>query len=152
MLPVDAVIRTATAKGLQLREWLEKELQNVFAQDASNRFGGWLIRFKGMQIAFKAYEQLGKRIQKISVGNPVLDPLRTYTICACEREEDPQDMLCRLKGVKDARNTRHTLHSMLKEYLKEFSPITPALRADAKILDAPQSLLSQVSRVDYQFV
>lgn len=152
MLPVDAVIRTATATGLQLREWLEKELQNVFAQDASKRFGGWLVRFKGMQISFKAYEQLVQRIQEISVGGEALDPLKTYTICACEREGDPQDMLCHLKGVRDARNTNHTLHSMLKEYLKEFSPVTPALRADAKILDAPQSLLSQLTGVDYQFM
>ncbi len=152
MLPVDAVVRTATTTGLQLREWLEKELQNVFAQDASKRFGGWLIRFKGMQIAFKAYEQLGQRIQQVTVGGEPLDPLREYTICACEREGDPEDMLCRLRGVKNARNTDYTLHSVLKEYLKEYSPVSPTLRADAKILDGPQSLLSQVSGVDYQFV
>jgi hypothetical protein len=40
----------------------------------------------------------------------------------------------------------------MKEYLHKFSPVTPTLRHDAKILDAPQDLLSQVSGVDYQFV
>lgn len=152
MLPVDAIIRTGTATGSQLLEWLEKELQNVFAQDASKRFGGWLIRFKGMQMDFKAFEQLGKRIQKVTVNGQPLDPQREYSLCACEREGDPQDMLCRLKGVKNTQNTNYTLHSMMKEYLKEFSPVTPSLRADARILDGPQNLLSQVTGVDYQFV
>ena len=27
-------------------------------------------------------------------------------------------MLCRIKGVKDAKNTAHTLHSVMREYLK----------------------------------
>jgi S-sulfosulfanyl-L-cysteine sulfohydrolase len=151
MLPVDSTIRTAKATGQQLIEWLEKELQNVFAQDASKRFGGWLIRFKGMQVEFKAFERMGKRVQKVTIDNQALDPTKIYTLCACERDGDPEDMLCRMKGVKEGTNTSFTLHSMMKEYLQKFSPITPILRHDAKILDAPQTLLSQVSGVDYQF-
>lgn len=151
MLPVDATIRTGTATGAQLVEWLEKELQNVFAQDASKRFGGWLIRFKGMQVEFKAFERMGHRVQKVIIAGQPLDPNQSYTLCACERDGDPEDMLCRMKGVKNAHNTSFTLHSMMKEYLKEFSPVTPILRQDAKILDAPQTLLSQVHGVNYQF-
>lgn len=152
MLPVDATIRTGTATGTQLLEWLEKELQNVFAQDASKRFGGWLIRFKGMQVEFKAFEQVGHRVQKVNIAGQPLDPQKEYILCACERDGDPEDMLCRMRGVRNARNTAFTLHSMMKEYLKEFSPVTPALRHDAKVLDAPQTLLSQVHGVDYTFV
>jgi S-sulfosulfanyl-L-cysteine sulfohydrolase len=152
MLPVDSTIRTAKATGQQILDWLEKELQNVFAQDAAKRFGGWLIRFKGMQVAFKAFEQTGKRVQKVTIANQPLDPAKVYTICACERDGDPEDMLCRMRGVKEPKNTDFTLHSMMKDYLQKFSPVTPTLRQDAKILDAPQTLLSQVSGVDYQFV
>lgn len=152
MLPVDSTIRTAKATGQQIMDWLEKELQNVFAQDASKRFGGWLIRFKGMQVEFKAFERVGHRVQKVTIGNQPLDLNQSYTLCACERDGDPEDMLCRMKGVKEGTNTAFTLHSMMKEYLHQFSPITPTLRHDAKILDAPQDLLSQVSGVDYKFV
>lgn len=152
MLPVDATIRTGKATGQQIMDWLEKELQNVFAQDASKRFGGWLIRFKGMQVEFKAFEKVGHRVQKVTIGDQALDLNKSYVLCACEREGDPVDMLCRMKGVKEGTNTAFTLHSMLKEYLQKFSPITPILRHDAKILDAPQELLSQVSGVDYKFV
>ena len=152
MLPIDSTIRTAKATGQQIMDWLEKELQNVFAQDATKRFGGWLIRFKGMQIEFKAFEKNGQRVQKVIIDNNPLDLAKSYTLCACEREGDPNDMLCRMKSVKGGTNTDFTLHSMMKEYLQKFSPITPTLRQDAKILDASQELLSQVSGVDYKFV
>ncbi len=152
MLPVDSTIRTAKATGQQIIEWLEKELQNVFAQDASKRFGGWLIRFKGMQVEFKAFERVGHRVQKVTIADQALDLTKSYVLCACERDGDPDDMLCRMKGVKEGKNTAFTLHSMMKEYLQKFSPVTPILRHDAKILDGPQDLLSQVSGVDYQFV
>ena len=152
MLPVDSTIRTAKATGQQIMDWLEKELQNVFAQDASKRFGGWLIRFKGMQVEFKAFERVGHRVQKVTIADQALDLTKSYVLCACERDGDPDDMLCRMKGVKESKNTAFTLHSMMKEYLQKFSPVTPILRHDAKILDGPQDLLSQVSGVDYQFV
>ncbi len=151
MLPVDSTIRTAKASGQQILDWLEKEMQNVFAQDASKRFGGWLIRFKGMQVEFKAFERVGDRVQKVTIAGAELDKNRLYTLCACERDGDPEDMLCRMKGVKEATNTSYTLHSMMKEYLAKFSPVTPILRHDAKILDGPQDLLSQVTGVDYSF-
>jgi S-sulfosulfanyl-L-cysteine sulfohydrolase len=152
MLPIDSTIRTAKATGKQIMDWLEKELQNVFAQDASQRFGGWLIRFKGMKVEFKAFEKAGQRVQKVTIAGQPLDLTKSYVLCACEREGDPVDVLCRMKGVKEATNTAHTLHSVIKEYLQKFSPITPTLRHDAKVLDAPQELLSQVSGVDYKFV
>lgn len=127
-------------------------MENVFAKDASKRFGGWLIRLKGMQVEFKAFETMGKRVEKVTIGDQPIDLNRQYILCASEREGDLVDMLCRMKGIQEGTNTSFTSHSMLKEYLKEFSPITPTLRHDAKILDAPQDLLSQVSGVDYKFV
>lgn len=152
MLPVDATVRVGKATGQQLVDWLEKELQNVFAQDATKRFGGWVVRFKGMEVEFKAFERMGQRVKKVMIGDKPLELEKTYTIAACERDGDPADMLCRMKGVKEASNTSYTLHSVMKEYLKEFSPVSPKMRQAAKVLDAPQTLLSQVHGVDYQFL
>lgn len=152
MLPVEATVRTGKVKGKQLLAWLEKELQNVFAEDASKRFGGWVVRFKGMKVEFKAFAEFGERIQKVVIADEPLDLEREYTICACEREGDPDDVLCRMTGVKETKNTEFTLHGVVKDYLKEFSPVDPVLRHDSKVLDAPLTLLSQVSGVDYKFV
>ncbi|MBU0941461.1 MAG: bifunctional metallophosphatase/5'-nucleotidase [Bacteroidetes bacterium] len=151
MLPVDSTVRTAKVSGKQLINWLEKELNNVFATDASKRFGGWVVKFKGMEVQFNAFAEMGTRVQSITVKNVPIDPEKMYSIMACERDGDPEDMLCRMKGVMDPKNTTSTLHSVLKEYLKENSPVTPTPQKNAIILDAPETLLTQVSGVDYTF-
>ncbi|HOZ50493.1 MAG TPA: 5'-nucleotidase C-terminal domain-containing protein [Chitinophagaceae bacterium] len=151
MLPVDSTIRTAKVTGKQLKEWLEKELNNVFAKDASKRFGGWVVKFKGMKVSFNAFGEMGNRVQEATIKGQPIDENKFYSILACEREGDPADMLCRIKGVLDAKNTKSTLHTTMNEYLKVNSPITPTPNKNAHILDAKETLLSQVSGVDYTF-
>ena len=151
MFPVDSTVRTGMVTGKQIWEWLEKELHNVFAKNASERFGGWVIKFKGMKITFNAFAEKNKRVQTVTIGMAPLDPDKTYGICACERDGDPSDMRCRMKNVVAATNTQYTLHSVMKSYLAANSPVTPTLPGSADILDAPQTLLTQVTGVDYQF-
>lgn len=152
MLPVDSTIRIGKVSGLQIRQWLEKELNNVFAEEAAHRFGGWMVKFKGMEVAFEAFGAHGKRIKKVQISGAPLDEERTYTILACEREGDPDDMLCRMKNVREAFNTESTLHDAMLAYLKTNSPVTPLPPKAAVILDGPETLLSQVTGVDYTFV
>jgi 2',3'-cyclic-nucleotide 2'-phosphodiesterase (5'-nucleotidase family) len=151
MLPVDSTVRTAEVTGKQIRDWLEKELNNVFAKNAAERFGGWVIKFQGLEVSFEAFAEKGKRVKTATVKGAPLDELKIYSICACERDGDPEDMLCRIKGVKNPKNTVHTLHKVMTDYLQANSPVTPAPPLAAKILDAPQTLLTQVTGVDYQF-
>lgn len=151
MLPVDSTVRTGEVTGKQIHDWLEKELNNVFAKDASERFGGWVIKFKGMKVEFYAFGEKGKRVKSVSIQGQSLDPEKTYKICACERDGDPDDMLCRIRNVRNTKNTEHTLHGVMKKYLEVNSPVTPKLEKNAIALDAPDTLLTQVSGVDYQF-
>ncbi|MCC7245058.1 MAG: 5'-nucleotidase C-terminal domain-containing protein [Saprospiraceae bacterium] len=151
MLPVDSTVRTAKATGKQIREWLEKELNNVFAKDAAKRFGGWVVKFKGMEVEFLAFGEQGKRVQKVTVGGQPLDPEKLYSLAACERDGDPPNMLCRIPNVIEPENQPHTLHSLMRNYLKQHSPVTPRPTGRAKALDAPDTLLSQVSGVKYEF-
>lgn len=151
MLPVDSTIRTGKVTGKQIKEWLEKELNNVFAADASKRFGGWVIKFKGMEVKFNAFGEEGQRVQSAVVNGQALDFEKTYKICACERDGDPDDMLCRFRGVKETENTPFTLHQAMKSYLAKNSPVTPTPPNSAVALDVPATLLTQVSGVDYEF-
>ncbi|HRF25881.1 MAG TPA: 5'-nucleotidase C-terminal domain-containing protein [Ferruginibacter sp.] len=151
MLPVDSTVRTATVTGKQIMNWLEKELNNVFAKNAAERFGGWVIKFKGMKVSFNAFAENGKRVQEVMIKGQKLDPDKTYSIAACERDGDPADMLCRIRQVTNARNSNYTLHSVMREYLQKNSPVTPVPPQNAVVLDAPQTLLTQVTGVDYQF-
>jgi len=151
MLPVDSTVRTGIVTGQQLKDWLEKELNNVFAKDASKRFGGWVIKFKGMKVEFRAFDSLGNRVESILVDEKPLDLLAEYSILACERDGDPEDVLCRMKNVRQTKNTKFTLHQVMLEYLAVNSPVTPTPPMHAIVLDAPQNLLTQVTGVDYTF-
>lgn len=151
MLPVDSTVRTAEVTGKQISSWLENELNNVFAKNTSERFGGWVIKFKGMKIKFNAFGNKGERVKSVTVADEPLDQNKLYKICACEREGDPDDMLCRIRNVRNATNTKHTLHTVMKDYLLNNSPVTPTPPQNALVLDARQELLSQVTGVDYTF-
>uniref|UniRef100_UPI0040471B61 bifunctional metallophosphatase/5'-nucleotidase n=1 Tax=Algoriphagus sp. TaxID=1872435 RepID=UPI0040471B61 len=151
MLPVDSTIRTGKVTGKQIKEWLERELNNVFAADASKRFGGWVIKFKGMEVKFNAFGEEGKRVQSAVVHGLPLDFERVYKICACERDGDPDDMLCRFIGVQATENTPYSLHQAVKSYLATHSPVTPTPPQSAIALDVPATLLTQVSGVAYEF-
>ena len=151
MLPVDATVRTAKATGKQLREWMEKELNNVFSKEAAKRFGGWVVKFRGMEVKFNAFGEAGKRVQQITVAGQPLEPERLYTISACERDGDPATMLCRIPNVQEGKNMPYTLHTVLKAYLAQHSPVSPLPHGAAQALDAPATLLTQVSGVTYAF-
>ena len=152
MLPVDSTVRTAKVSGKQIKEWLEKELNNVFAKDASKRLGGWVVKFKGMKVEFKAFEEMGNRVKSVTVKGEKLNAEKMYVVSACEREGDPDTMLCRIPNVKEGTNTPFTLHEVMKEYLAQNSPVTPTPERNAIILDAPSTMLTQVYGVDYNFV
>jgi sulfur-oxidizing protein SoxB len=151
MLPVDSRVRTGQVTGQQLYTWMERELNNVFAEDASKRFGGWVTKFKGMELTFNAFGEEGKRIQSFTVKGQPLDLAKTYSISACERDGDPKDMVCRIKNVKNTVDLNITLHQVMLNYLAAHSPVTPTPPGAAKALDAPATLLTQVHGVDYEF-
>ena len=62
MLPINSKIRIGTVTGKQIKDWLEKELNNPFAKDTSERLNGWLIKLKGMKISFNAFGEKEKRV------------------------------------------------------------------------------------------
>ncbi len=32
------------------------------------RLGGWVVKFKGMKVEFKAFEELGNRVKEVTVN------------------------------------------------------------------------------------
>jgi 2',3'-cyclic-nucleotide 2'-phosphodiesterase (5'-nucleotidase family) len=151
MLPVDSDAKTGEITGTQLWNWMEKELHNVFAKNPAQRFGGWVVRFSGMEINFKAGEEMGKRLNWIKVKGEMVDLNKKYTIVACEREGDPDDTLCRVEKVMNPRKLNMTLHDIMREYLAVHSPVSPKIEKRVTATDVPQNLLSQLEGYDYEF-
>lgn len=151
MIPVDSDAKFGEATGKQLWDWLEKELHNVFAKDPAKRFGGWVVRFKGMTANFTMHNEMGKRVNWIKVGGKPIDLDRYYTIAACEREGDPDHTLCRLEHVRNPRLAGVTMHTILRDYFARFSPVAPKVEGRITATDAPQDILSQLEGYDYEF-
>ena len=45
-------LKSGIVTGRQIVEWLERELENALAKDPTQRFGGWFVRFSGLQVTF----------------------------------------------------------------------------------------------------
>jgi 5'-nucleotidase len=83
-------------------------------------------------------------------GEP-LDLNRSYTISACTREGDPEDMLCRMKNVKNVASKSYTMHDAVIDYLRAFSPVAPRLDGRAVATDLGPFNFSTLPGTDYQF-
>nr|MCU0399336.1 5'-nucleotidase C-terminal domain-containing protein [Cyclobacteriaceae bacterium] len=151
MLPVDSEAKTGLITGKQLWDWMEKELHNAFAKDPAKRFGGWVVRFKGMEVNFTIGNDPGKRVNWIKVKGKPLDLNKTYTFVACEREGDPDTTICRVDNVATPTRLGFTMHKILEEYLAKHSPVAPKLEGRANATDAPQTLLTQLMGFGYEF-
>lgn len=151
MLPVDSEAKMGKVSGQQLWDWLEKELHNAFAKDPSKRFGGWFVRFSGMEVNCTISNELGQRVNWVKVNGETLQLEKYYSVVACEREGDPDDTLCRIEKVKEPKKLGANLHQVIEEYLAVHSPVAPVLQNRATATDQPATLLTQLQGTTYQF-
>lgn len=152
MLPVNSEAKWAQVTGLQLKNWLEKELENVFAKDPTKRFGGWVVRFNGMKINITADKPKGQRVNSIKIKGKDMEDGTLYSVIACERDGDPDDTLCRIEHVLIPKKLNLTLHDIMREYLKVHSPVSPKVEGRVECTDKPITLLSQLEGYDYDFI
>lgn len=151
LLPVNEKVKTGKATGKQIKKWLEKEMHNAFAQDPTERFGGWLVRFSGMKVNFNSQNEKGQRINSLTVNGEPMEDDDYYTISACVRPGDPIDNLCRMSGVKDVEVKDYTIHEVVEEYLNEHSPVSPIIDGRAYAEDLGEYSFSTVPQTDYKF-
>jgi len=151
MLPVDSIIKTGVVSGEQILDWLENELENAFAKDATKRFGGWFVRYRGLFVRFTIARAVGARVQEVRIKEQPLIPGQRYTVVGCEREGDPDNTVCRIANVAEPRRVDINVHQVVTEYLARHSPVAPRLEGRAVATDAPADLLSQVEDSTYRF-
>lgn len=151
MLPVNSEVKSGIATGAQILDWLEKELQNAFAKDPAKRFGGWFVRYSGMEVNFTIGNEFGKRVNSVKIGGAPLDPAKEYKLIACEREGDPDDTICRMEKVKQPTKLGIMMHEVIEDYLAVHSPVFPKLEGRATATDQPQTLLTQLQGTTYEF-
>jgi 2',3'-cyclic-nucleotide 2'-phosphodiesterase (5'-nucleotidase family) len=151
MLPVDSTAKTGEVTGQQILEWLEKELENAFATDPSKRFGGWFVRFAGMEVNCTIGKPKGQRVNTVKIKGQPLDKNKMYKIVACEREGDPNDTLCRIEKVSNPVATQTSLHDVITAYLAATPVVAPKLEGRTIATDQPATLLTQLQGTTYNF-
>jgi len=151
MLPVNSEVKSGYATGTQIIDWLEKELHNAFAKDPAKRFGGWFVRFNGMEVNFTIGNEFGKRVNWVKVAKKPIELTKEYKITACEREGDPDDTICRMEKVKNPVLLKMLLHDVIEEYLHAKSPVSPKLENRSTATDEPPTLLTQLKGTTYEF-
>ena len=151
MLPVESAIKAGVVSGRQIVDWLENELENAFARDATHRFGGWFVRYKGLFVKFTIGKPAGERVQDVKVQGKPLVGAQRYTVLGCEREGDPDTTVCRIVDVSNPQRHDVTVHQVVMEYLATHSPVAPVIEGRAVATDAPADLLSQVEGTSYAF-
>ncbi len=143
MLPLDSRMKLGWVTGKQLREYLERELELVFSDDAWTLSGGWGPRPSGLTFTYRAKASAGKRVVSVKVkGREIRDEDR-FTIAGCERAGEPMDMICRLRGTHDARVVGPSVHEALLSYLKKSPTIRAQREGRAVALDLEPAVFSQ---------
>ena len=140
---MDARLKSGWVTGKELRDYIENELDMVYASDPWKLNGGWGPRASGLSFEFKARAPKGRRVVSMKVrGEEVVDGGR-YTISGCEREGEPMDVICRHAGSHDAKIIGHSVHEALLDYLKAHRTIAPRRDGRERAVDLPQRVFSQ---------
>lgn len=141
-LPMDAHLKTGWVTGLELKQYLEQELELVYSKDPWKLSGGWGPRASGMVIKYRALAEPGKRLLSVEVdGKPVRDD-EHYTIAGCERQGEPLDVVCRHRGTHDAKVLPQMIHAALQDYFQHHPTISPMRQGRAIAVDLPPVLFS----------
>ena len=144
MLPLDTRMKSGTITGQQLRNYLEDELELVFSKDPWKLSGGWGPRAsEAMKVKFTALNPPGKRLVSLQVEGADVKADARYTIGGCERDGEPLDMICRLRGAAEPAIAPLTVHEALLAYLKKHSVIEKERTGRATATDLPPTVFSQ---------
>ena len=84
----------------------------------------------------------GKRLISVKVNGREVEPDRLYTLAGCERDGEPLDVICRLRGTRDAKVLPETIHAALLKYFKAHPVVAPTRDGRAVAIDLPREILS----------
>ena len=143
LLPLDSRIKVGWITGKQLRAYMEQELELVFATNPWKLSGGWGPRASGMSVIFTAGNKFGTRVQSVKVAGREVTDDQHISVAGCEREGEPLDLVCRIRGVNDVKVTSPSIHETLLAYFKKHPVISPERDSRSVATDLPRTVFSQ---------
>ncbi len=90
IVPMDPMIRSVELTGQEIIDLLEDNLESTFSSQPFKQMGGYIKRNAGLRIYFKLENPYGQRIQRVFVGEELLDPEKTYLAAYVTRQAVPE--------------------------------------------------------------
>ncbi len=146
--PIVTNLKTGEVTGQQLLDFWESELNNVFAENPGDRFGGWIPRPSGMTVEFEALAPEGERVRELKIHGKPVDPDHTYTLTACERDGEPDHTLCRIPHADNTEVYEVDAHEAVRTYLRERDHVESSLEQRLNPLDLPGVVRTQMLGVE----
>ena len=143
LLPMDARMKSGWVTGKELKDYLERELEMVYAISPLKLNGGWGPRASGMSFVFEALAEEGQRVVSIKINGIEAEDEAHYTIAGCEREGEPIDVICRNRGSHDAQILPTSVHEALANYFQVHPVIAPTREGREAAQDLPSAVFSQ---------
>lgn len=143
-LPMRLQLKTGQATGAQLRRYWERELENVFSEDPTRLFGGWMPRSAGMAVEVTTRAPAGQRLGQVLIDNEPVEPERAYTLAAGDRKGAPADSVHRVEGCRFIQPLSLTTHDAVERYLRLHSPVRSPGQMNVRCRDCSGVLRSQI--------
>ncbi|MCY0900042.1 MAG: 5'-nucleotidase C-terminal domain-containing protein [Firmicutes bacterium] len=116
MIPTNPQLFETAWDGDTLRQFLEKNLESVFAANPFEQKGGYVVRSSGLLMAFKPYNPKGHRIEYLAVNNREVTAHSRYRVVSA----GPQ-------GLRGVNTPRHDLgvsaHDVIRAYFRRHKPV-----------------------------
>jgi 2',3'-cyclic-nucleotide 2'-phosphodiesterase (5'-nucleotidase family) len=144
--PINTHIKTGQITGKQLKDFYEKEIENVFSENPEKLFGGWLPRPSGISFDFKVNNPPLNRIVKMEINGKPIQLEKLYTLTTCQREGDPDSTMCRIPNAINTKILDFDAHEAVRRYLKKNWPLKSPDLERIRALDLPDTVRSQYYR------
>ncbi|MBI3654210.1 MAG: 5'-nucleotidase C-terminal domain-containing protein [Acidobacteria bacterium] len=115
IIPTNPEIFVVEMSGAEIRHKLEKSLESVYAPDAFNQKGGYLLRVSGLNAIVRLNNPKGTRIEQLDIAGAPFEAERRYQVAAAG-EQDVKS------GTSQQRTGTHAIEA-LREYFRRHSPV-----------------------------
>jgi S-sulfosulfanyl-L-cysteine sulfohydrolase len=80
IVPTNPPVMTTVLTGMEMVDMLEENLERTFASDPFEQMGGYVKRMRGVKLYVKVENPVGRRIDRLFVGDRLVEPDGTYEV------------------------------------------------------------------------
>lgn len=115
IIPTNPEVVTFELSGAQILQRVEANLESVYAPDAFQQKGGFVMRVSGLNAVVYLNNPKGTRVEHLDIAGTALDLKRRYRVAAAGEQST--------QGAKDVRPTGVQAIDALRKYLGRHSPV-----------------------------